>query len=216
MALTIPAYRLPAQIAVGARGGPAFATVIHEAVQGTEQRLLRWASCRAKYDISYGLLQSDDAGGDFAALLAIFYGHAGNFHPFRFRDPNDYQATDEPFGVGVTGAVRQLSKTYDPSEILLGIPGTRKYVRDILLPDQSGLSVEINGSPTTAYSLGDGGVVTFNSDPGSATLTWTGTFDLPVRFDSDSLSVIIEEDDAVQIDKFTIRELIGVVELTSP
>src|SRR4029077_14370791 len=133
--MTFPTYRLPPDVEEGAQGGPEFATVIQESVSGQEQRIKVWAKCRAKYDIAYSVLHSDDPVGSYKAVLALFYGHGGRFKPFRFKDWGDFQADDTTFGVGdASTTVFQLSKTYDPSLILLNTPGSFTYTREIYLP----------------------------------------------------------------------------------
>ena len=92
MTMAFPTYRLPPDIEEGAQGGPEFATVIQESVSGQEQRIKVWAKCRARYDIAYSVLNSEDPVGSYKAVLALFYAHNGRFRPFRFKDWGDYQA----------------------------------------------------------------------------------------------------------------------------
>ena len=134
ISMAFPTYRLPPDIEEGAQGGPEFSTVIQESVSGQEQRVKVWAKCRARYDIAYSVLHSDDPVGSYQAVLALFYAHNGRFRPFRFKDWGDYQATDTSFGTGDgSDTTFQLSKTYDPSQILLDTPGSFTYTREIYL-----------------------------------------------------------------------------------
>jgi len=211
--MTIPAYRLPEGIERGSGFGPTFKNVIQEAISGNEQRFAQWTKCRGVGDLSYGLLTSSDPLGDFKAILAIWRAHFGSLLPFRFRDWSDYTATDELFGNGDgTKTSFQLVKTYDPGQILLGSPGTLFYVRAITLVTGSP-QISVNGTLKTSgtdYSISDSGVVTFTSAPAGATnLTWTGEFDVPVRFDTDQLSVILNESDLASIQSIPIKEVIG-------
>jgi uncharacterized protein (TIGR02217 family) len=210
--MTIPAYRLPVGIEKGSGFGPSFRNVIQEAISGNEQRFAQWTKCRGVGNLSYGLLTSSNPLGDFAAILAMFRAHSGSLYPWRFRDWSDYTTTDEIFGTGngVTTAF-QLVKTYDPSQILLGTPGSIFYVRSITL---------VNGAPTikvdgvtktvvTDYTISASGVVTFTSAPANGLLvTWTGVFDVPVRFDTDQLPVVMNESDLTAIGSIPIKEVI--------
>lgn len=211
--MAIPAYRLPEGIERGSGFGPSFRNIIQEAISGNEQRYAQWTKCRGVGDLSYGLLSSADPLGDFAAILALWRAHFGSLLPFRFRDWSDYIATDEIFGTG-DGATTafQLSKTYDPSLILLGTPGSLFYVRKIYLLDGAP-TIEVDGvekTVTTDYTISDSGLVTFTSAPTvDKLLTWSGKFDVPVRFDIDKLPVILNESDLASIQSISIKEVIG-------
>lgn len=206
--MTISAYRLPDNIESGSGFGPSWSNVIQESIAGTEQRFGRWAKCRGVGDLSLGLQRSDDPVGDFRAIYAMFMAHRGSIYPWRFRCHYDCTAEDEVFGSGDGSETQfQLTMTYDPSEILLGIPGTLFYIRDITLV--VGVpTIEIEGTPTTSFSVSSSGVVTFNSPP-TGELTWSGTFDIPVRFDTDSLPIIMQAGDIAGIRSIPIKEVIG-------
>lgn len=210
--MTIPAYRLPVGIERGSGFGPSFRNVIQEAISGNEQRLAQWTKCRGVGNLSYGLLTSENPLGDFRAILAMFRAHSGSLYPWRFRDWSDYTATDEIFGMG-DGATTafQLSKTYDPSLILLGTPGSLFYVRAITLLDGAP-TIDVDGvtkTVVTDYNISTSGVVTFTSAPANGKqLTWTGVFDVPVRFDTDQLPVVMNEADLTALSSIPIKEVI--------
>lgn len=211
--MAIPTYRLPEGIERGSGFGPSFRNVIQEAISGNEQRYAQWTKCRGVGDLSYGLQSSSDALGDFAAILALWRAHFGSLYPFRFRDWGDYTATDDLFGTGDgTTTAFQLSRTYDPSLILLGTAGSLFYVRDIVLL-ASTPTIKINDTTktvTTDYTVSDTGLVTFTSAPGIGDLlTWSGEFDVPVRFDTDQLPVILNDSDLASIQSIPIKEVIG-------
>lgn len=206
--MTIPTYRLPSNIEKGSKFGPSFRNVIQEAISGNEQRFAQWTKCRGVGDLSFGLLTSSNALGDFRAILALWRAHGGSLYPWRFRDWSDYTATAENFGTGDGVANNfQLTMTYDPGLILLGSTGTLKYVRDISLVVGTPV-ISVAGTPTVAFTISSGGVVTFTTPPTGA-LTWTGTFDVPVRFDTDSLPVVMNESDITAIGSIPIKEVIG-------
>jgi uncharacterized protein (TIGR02217 family) len=215
--MALPTYRLPPDIEEGATGGPEFATVIQESVSGQEQRVKVWAKCRAKYDIGYSVLHSDDPVGSYRAVLALFYAHNGRFKPFRFKDWSDYQATDTNFGTGDgSDTTFQLSKTYDPSQILLGTPGSFTYTREIYLLATTPV-IKKNGvtqTVTTHYTISSTGLVTFVTAPTTGhALTWTAEFDIPVRFDVDYLSAEMNVNSIANIGSIGLREVIGSAEL---
>lgn len=211
--MTIPAYRLPKGIERGSGFGPTFRNVIQEAISGNEQRFAQWTKCKGVGDLSYGLQTSADPVGDFAAILALFRAHFGSLYPFRFKDWSDYTATAELFGTGDgTTTAFQLVKTYDPSFILLGSTGSLFYVRTInLLATTPVIKVDgVTKTVVTDYNISTTGLVTFTSAPANLKpLTWTGEFDIPVRFDTDQLPVVMNESDLTSIRSIPIKEVIG-------
>jgi uncharacterized protein (TIGR02217 family) len=206
--VTIADYRLPDNIESGSGFGPSWNNIEQEAIAGNEQRFARWTKCRGVGDLSLGLQDSDDPLGDFRAIYAMFLSHRGSLYPWRFRCHYDCTAENESFGTGAgVETVFQLTMTYDPSEILLGIPGPLSYVRDITLVVGTPI-LKINGTPTSAFTLSSAGVVTFTSAP-TGDLTWSGTFDIPVRFDTQSLPVIMNAGNLAGIRSIPIKEVIG-------
>ena len=211
--MSIPDYRLPEHIAKGSGFGPMFKNVIQESISGHEQRFAQWTQCRGVGDLSYSLLNSEDLTGDYAAILALWRAHFGSLYPFRFKDWSDYTVEDEPFGTGDGSETDfQLTKTYDPGLILLNSSGTLFYVRSIVMPIISTVAIEVDGTPkviTTDYTI-EGGLVTFTSPPAAGKIcTWTGEFDIPVRFDMEKLPVIYNEGDQIEIGSMPIKEVIG-------
>ncbi len=211
--MTIPAYRLPEGIERGSGFGPSFRNVIQEAISGNEQRFAQWTHCKGVGDLSFGLQDSADPLGDFAAIVAMYRAHFGSLYPFRFRDWSDYIATAELFGTGDGSETAfQLVKTYDPSQILLNTPGSLFYVREIsLLASAPVIKVDgVTKTVTTDYTVSDSGLVTFTSPPANdKPLTWSGTFDVPVRFDTNRLPVVMNEADLASIRAIPIKEVIG-------
>jgi uncharacterized protein (TIGR02217 family) len=210
--MTIPDYRLPVGIERGSKFSPTFQNVIQESIAGTEQRFARWTKCRGVGDVSYGLKNSTDQLGDFRAIVAIYRAHFASLIPFRFRDWSDRTATDENFGTGDGSTVAfPLTMTYDPSQILLNTPGALRYVRDIFLLDGAPI-IKVDGAiktVTSDYTISAAGVVTFTSAPANGkAITWTGNFDVPVRFDG-QLEIITNESDIISIGSLPIKEVIG-------
>lgn len=218
--MAFPTYRLPPEVEVGMRGGPTFYNVIQEAISGQEQRVRVWAKCRGRWECGYSILDTEETSGTFREVIALFRAHFGSLHPFPFKDWGDYQLTNEQIGTGDgSDTTFQIIKTYDPSQLILGSPGSRTYVRDIYLP-RSGLVVKVNGvtkTLTTDYTIGSTGIITFTSPPTNGhAITVTGEFDVPVRFDlgqDEPLPISINEANLAQIDRFSIREVIGTAEL---
>ncbi len=209
--MSIPIYRLPAGIEKGSKFSLNLQNVIQEAISGNEQRFAQWTKCRGIADISYGLQDSTNPTGDFRAIVALYRAHYGSLLPFRFKDWSDYSITDERFGTGDSAETEfQLTKTYDPSYLMGYGAGSVLYVRDItLLATAPVIKVAgVTKTVVTDYNIANG-LVTFTSPPAtSAALTWTGEFDVPMRFDG-PLEIIQNEGDIVAIGSLPIKEVIG-------
>jgi uncharacterized protein (TIGR02217 family) len=199
--------RLPPEVEQGAQGGPLFKTTILVAASGDEQRIPEWDICRGEWDIGYGisskvLLQE---------VMAFFRAVLGRAYSFRFKDWGDFEATDENFGTGDGSTTQfQLKKTYSSYSDVPAI--VRSYERLITLPRTSGLVIEVNGTPTVLYTLLTGGIIAFNSAPANgAALTWTGEFDVPVRFDVDAIKATMQQVDFGSIRGIRLVEVLDSV-----
>jgi uncharacterized protein (TIGR02217 family) len=149
---------------------------------GNEVRNTRWSQPLLRFEISFPTSLRDDAV--FLEVRNAYRACRGALHSFKFRDWSDYQATDEPFGTGDgSTTVFNLYKTYEF--------GAQAQSRRIYNP-VSPITIKKNGVTMGAgYSVNyTTGVVTFSVAPAGPTpgpadeLTWTGEFDVPVRFDS--------------------------------
>lgn len=162
----------------GFTGGPEFKTNKQDIANGSESRNADWAVCRHKYTAPFDSID-DDA---YAAIKTVFLLCRGMCHTFLHKDWGDFEATNEPFGVG-DGVTKtfQLKKTST-------MPGTgATYERTITKP-VAGMQVFANGVLTGAAVDTTTGIVTFAVAPANgAVLTWTGEFRVHVRFDTDYL-----------------------------
>lgn len=164
-------------IALGreAEVAPELSTAIVTSAGGAERRNAAWAEARTRYDVGPGVRSE----ADIAALLGFFRARMGPARGFRLRDPFDSEARDERIGTGDGTTARfQLVRTYGEN------------VRRITRPVAGTVSLKLNGVPTSAFSLGAGGVVTLDVPPAAGVqLTASFVFDVPVRFAEDQLRV---------------------------
>ena len=181
--------RFPLDIALGARGGPERLTDIVTLSSGAEERNSRWANSRHRYNAGYGVKSL----ADMQAVLAFFEERRGRFHSFRWRDALDFSSsgtpnptpTDQPLGTGDgTTKTFQLVKRYganfDP------------YLRPITKPVAGSVRIAVGGSEvTTGWAVDTStGLVSFASAPADGVALTAGfLFDVPVRFDTDTLDV---------------------------
>ena len=185
--------RFPDNISRGARGGPERRTQIVELASGDEERNASWANSRRRYDVAYGIRRADD----LAAVVAFFEARNGRLHGFRYKDWADYKstlpsqavtATDQQIGIG-TGSLQtfQLSKRY--------ISGAQTWERTIAKPVAGTVRVALGMvEQMSGWTLDTTtGVISFTTAPAIGTIVRAGfEFDVPVRFDSDTLDVTLD------------------------
>jgi uncharacterized protein (TIGR02217 family) len=182
--------RIDRRIAYGFQGGPEWLTQIVNMDNGREQRNAQWLYPRQRYTAHY----LNFSAVDRTAILAVFYAARGRLHAFRFRDPLDNAATSEAIApaVGTTTAV-QLIKTYSF--------GGQAVTRLIQAPVAGSVVVYIGGATPVAGTLDQTtGLFTPTAAWAAGTFTWTGSFDVWVRFDNDHNAFSIDELDAANAD----------------
>ena len=185
--------RFPDNISRGARGGPERRTQVVELASGDEERNASWANSRRRYDVAYGIRRADD----LAAVVVFFEARNGRLHGFRYKDWADYKSalpsqaispTDQQIGTG-TGSLQtfQLAKRYTS--------GAQTWVRTVAKPVSGtvrvalGLVEQMSGWTVDTTT----GVVTFTTAPANSVIVRAGfEFDVPVRFDSDTLDVTLD------------------------
>lgn len=183
--------RFPIAISLGSSGGPERRTDVVTTASGREERNARWANSRRRYDAGFGVKSLDD----IHAVVAFFEERRGRLHAFRWKDHADFKssaasatpiATDQEIGLGdsVTTSF-QLTKKYGT--------GLRNYSRTISAPVSATVLVAINGTPNNFFTVdAQTGIVTFTAGhipPAGAVITAGFEFDVPVRFDTDAISI---------------------------
>jgi uncharacterized protein (TIGR02217 family) len=198
--------RFPTAIAFHSTGGPERKTEIVVLGSGFEERNAVWANSRRRYDAGYGVKSLDD----LHAVIAFFEARLGRLYGFRFKDFSDFKSCapgqavaplDQSLGSG-DGHVTQfpLSKRYTS--------GPSSWTRTIAKPVAGTVRVAVAGSETTSGFTVDTttGLVTFASAPTGA-ITAGFEFDVPVRFDSDQLSINLSGFAAGEIPNIPIVEI---------
>jgi len=185
--------RFPDNISRGARGGPERRTQIVELASGDEERNASWANSRRRYDVAYGIRRADD----LATVVAFFEARYGRLHGFRFKDWGDHKSclpsgapspTDQSIGTGDgTTTAFQLVKRY--------ASGSQTWVRTITKPVAGTVRVALDGAEQpSGWSVDTTtGVFTFDTAPAEGVAITAGfEFDVPVRFDTDALDVMLD------------------------
>lgn len=166
--------RMDYRLAQGFVGGPGWSTRVVTLSNGNEIRNKEWVYPRHKYTANAGAFNEADRD----ALRSMFYVAGGQWAAFRFRDPVDHSAMNEtivtPAG---TKAPVQLMKTYTF--------GDQSAARRIQGPIAETVSVLSGVTPVPGTVDDLTGLFTPTSNWPGISATWTGLFDVWVRFTSD-------------------------------
>jgi uncharacterized protein (TIGR02217 family) len=194
--------RFPDNIGFSAIGGPGFSTNVVTLISGYESRNVNWASTRYSYDLAI----PPRTQAEVDVINAFFRNAQGRANGFRFKDWSDYSAqAASTVSLGLSPNTQfQLQKAY--------VSGSSTSLRKITKPVSGTVQVYVNGVlQTTGYTVNHAtGVITFTAAPADV-VTWTGQFDVPVRFDVDTLRWRVLDRDAngllYQIDSLTLIEV---------
>ena len=176
---------------------------------GREERNSRWAHSRRKYNIGFGVKSVTD----LQSVIAFFEARRGRLYAFRYKDFTDFKscapganvaATDQVIGTGNgLNNTFQLVKHY-------GAP-LRDYSRSIFAPVAGTVLVAVNGTPTVNFTTDLlTGLVTFNAGntpANGATITAGFEFDVPVRFDTDQITINLAHFNAGEIPDIALVEV---------
>lgn len=197
------ATRLSDEVEIGAIRRDTMNLEIVRNDSGHEDRNRLWSQFLREYEITYPLQARN--GGPSTSLGQVydaFLATGGGEDSFDFQDWRDYTATDELFGVG-DGVETEfnLVKSYEF--------GSRTHTRRIYRP-VSAISIKKNGvtvNPadyTVDYDLG---IVTFDAAVTNLhEVTWSGEFNVPVRFDP-TIQSSAPTTDQEKYDTFTLFEV---------
>lgn len=202
--------RFPANLSFGSVGGPERRTEIVTLANGFEERNSLWAHSRRRYDAGVGLRSLNDV----ETLIAFFEARAGQLHGFRWKDWSDFKSCaplattapdDQLIGTG-DGATRifQLQKTY--------VSGLEQYTRPIGKPVLGTVMVAVAGDQkidSLEFTVNtENGEVTFALAPDLGTRITAGfEFDVPVRFDTDTIQTSVASFQAGDVPNVPIMEV---------
>ena len=185
--------RFPDCISFGSDGGPGFKTNVVEFDSGIVSVNEEWDSLRARYTATFETATPDD----IRLVEDFFYVCKGRAIGFRFKDWLDYQIIDQNVGVGdgVTTTF-QIFKRYQSGNTIydriIKKPLEVSSTGDDMQVTVDGVLQTMNGGVYVNESLG---TLSFNvpPPPGAIVKIVYGEFDVPVRFDTDSLDISFDE-----------------------
>jgi len=202
--------QFPANLSFGALGGPQRRVDVVTLANGFEERNTSWAHSRRVYDAGLGLRSLDDV----EAVIAFYEARYGQMYGFRWKDWSDYKSAipsaeidrgDQQIalGDGITTQF-QLIKTYRSGGHTYARPITKPVAGSVILAVEQDDKQEL-----VDYTIDNTtGVITFFDAPDPDTRVFAGyEFDVPVRFDSDSLLTNIASFHAGQVPDIPVREV---------
>jgi len=189
--------RFPLHLAFGTRGGPVRPTEILQFANGSETRNAKTRHSRRQYNAIAGLKSREQV----IELLDFYESRSGPLYGFRFRDPLDNSA-DNPIGIG-DGAQRnfELIKRYGAEPHL--------YVRPIAKPVEDTIRVFVDDIERPVSVDYQRGIIQFQIPPNAgAIIRAEFEFDVPVRFASESLDIVLDDFGAAQIQDIPLIEIL--------
>ncbi|HWJ72121.1 MAG TPA: DUF2460 domain-containing protein [Kaistia sp.] len=203
--------RFPTGIAFRSSGGPERKTEIVALGSSREKRNQRWADSRRRYDAGYGVRSL----ADIHEVIAFFEERRGRLFGFRWRDRTDDASAapgaaptpfDQKIGTGDGTTARfQLVKRYGGD--------FAAYDRVIAKPVAGSVSLAVASvavGPANVAIDHATGMVTFAAGhvpPAGALVTAGFRFDVPVRFDTDVLTINLAAFEAGEIPSIPLVEI---------
>ena len=202
--------RFPAALSFGSSGGPERLTEIVTLANGFEERNSPWADSRRWYDAGVGVRSLSDID----TLIAFFEARRGQLYGFRWKDWTDFKSCasdaapgveDQLIGIGDgSTTLFQLAKDY--------ASGGESYLRQIDKPVAGSVRIAVDGvelAEGTDFSVDDAlGQVVLSTAPSAGLSVTAGfEFDVPVRFDTDVLSVSVASFNAGEIPNVPVVEV---------
>lgn len=165
----------------GARGKQMRRNSRVEVQSGESQINIGWSRTLRQYEIGTVPLTVDQ----WQALEGLHEVTEGGAYGFLLLDPKDCSATA---AMGKATLISAPAHTYQLIKRYTSVGSALTKDRVITRPRASGFVVNISGTPTGAYTLDvDTGIITIPADPVASTVSWSGTFYVPVHFVADDI-----------------------------
>lgn len=182
--------RLSRDIEVGAIARPRYATDVIRTEGGFEFRVPRWRYPLFTFEFNIEPGDPTDANYQFESgetlgqFIDLWHAAGGMDETFLFRHWGDYQAVDNPIGLGDGSTLTfQLYRVYER--------GIVQRLRKITRPVFGTVTAKVDGVDAAIDVDPETGIITFGAAPAlGAEITASFEFDLPVRFDDDALEVV--------------------------
>ena len=195
--MTFYEIRFPTDISSGAVGGPNRVTDVVTLRSGFEEVNSIWQHSRRKWDAAVGVKTLDDLHD----VLEFWESMSGRANQFRWKDYTDWKSVSPGKQISsvdvLIGTGDGVEMDFQLKKIYSAGAGTPDYYRDIKKPVTG--TVKVNDAGVDLVE-GVGFVVDYSTGVISLTVATAAgqelkagfEFDVPVRFDADSLSTQIE------------------------
>jgi uncharacterized protein (TIGR02217 family) len=152
-----------------------------ESLNGSAIININWTKTLRQYELGIVPMRIDQ----WQAIEGLHEVTDGGAYGFLMEDPKDGTVDDAH---GMASLISAGSHTYQLFKRYTSIGSSRYKDRNITRPKASTFKLYISGVPSTSYTLNaDTGVITIASDPSANTISWSGSFYVPVHFENDSI-----------------------------
>lgn len=190
--------RLLDSVSYGTVYGEAFSTDLKIMRNKTESRNMQWSESRGTYTLVFNALLEEDR----AKVMKVFRTCRGMGIGFRLKNWVDYKAKNETLGV-------MTDNTQSFQLKITSFAGGYTTIKTIRKPVVGRVKVYAEGEEVSAVVDYTKGVITVTADIGS-TISWSGEYDIPVRFDNDDIQWSV---DAKTGDTFIMGTDVDLVEI---
>jgi len=177
-------HNVPFPLTLAALGAaPGWAVDVIKLGGGAEQRIATQGDGLRTYNAATAITKI----ADFDLIIKHFNGRRSMLFSFPLKDQTLFKVTLEPLGTGSgIGSTNQLTLNEGDA--------TNAYNREIYLPKTGTIHIFAGVTEKTegvdwslAYTGATAGTVTWITSVSGQTLTWTGEFYIPVRYDIEAL-----------------------------
>ncbi|MEM6478412.1 MAG: DUF2460 domain-containing protein [Pseudomonadota bacterium] len=186
--------RFPTKMSFGSLGGPERRTEVVTLANGFEERNTPWAHSRRRYDAGVAMRSLDD----IEELIAFFEARQGQLFGFRWKDWSDFRSVESSRDIGFSDQVigEGDGATTEFQLVKLYRSGQQSYARPIRKPVLGSVRIALGDDEKTEtidYTIDyTTGIVSFVSPPAEqAEITAGFEFDVPVRFDTDTIQTSV-------------------------
>ena len=205
--------QFPLRLAFGSTGGPIRKTEIVTLGSGHEQRDARWSQSRRRFEVGQAARTVDD----LYEILSFFEERKGRLFGFRFRDPFDWKScppgdvplpTDQPLGTG--DGVNLLFPLLKELRTARRLAAPRRHSRWPPRCAARSMGAELAATADFTVNSEDGEIsILAHAVPAPGAVVTAGyEFDIPVRFDSDEISINLAAFQAGEIPSLHLLEIL--------
>jgi len=169
---TLPGETYPRKLGLN------WSSVKQDALSGKRTRYTLFSYPTHSYELPFSYLRSDNVNAEWQTLVGFINSVNGPVQLFGYTDPDDNTVVNQDFGIGD-------GTTLGPFQLVRALGG---FAEPVFLLNGNP-TIEVAATPNTNWTVDSYGRVTFttgNAPAADASLTWSGSYYIPCRFDDDS------------------------------